>query len=107
MTGADRNDGVKGDPRRAWELLRSYVAQETVGPLKGAGRWLAVGIGAALVLAIGCCFVLLATLRASQDAIVRLDLHAAWGVAAYVVTIVAGIVMLAIAAGRIGKGSLS
>lgn len=103
----DRHDGVKSDPRRAWQLLRTYVTQETVGPLKGAGRWLGVGIVASIVVGIGCCFLLLATLRAAQDVISRLDVHSAWDLSAYAISLVAGIVILVVAAGRIGKGSLS
>ena len=98
---------MKSDPLRTWEMLRTYVTQETVGPLKGAGRWLGVGLGAAIVVGIGCCFLLLAALRASQDLIARLDVHPAWGVSAYVVTLVVGLVFVAVAVGRIGKGTLS
>ena len=88
-------------------MLRAYITQETVGPLKGAARWLGVGIGAAVVVGIGCCFLLLAALRASQDVITRLDLHPAWGVSAYVITVIVGLVFVAVAVGRIGKGTLS
>lgn len=98
---------MKSDPLRAWQLLRTYVTQETVGPLKGAARWLGVGLGAATVVGIGCCFLLLATLRAAQDLVSRLDVHPAWGVSPYVVTLVVGLVFVAVAVGRIGKGSLS
>ncbi len=98
---------MKSDPLRAWQMLRAYITQETVGPLKGAARWLGVGIGAAVVVGIGCCFLLLAALRASQDVITRLDLHPAWGVSAYVITVIVGLVFVAVAVGRIGKGTLS
>lgn len=98
---------MKSDPLRAWQMLRAYVTQETVGPLKGAARWLGVGLGAAFVVGVGCCFLLLAALRAAQDVIARLGVHPAWGVSAYVVTLIVGLVFVAVAVGRIGKGTLS
>ncbi len=98
---------MKSDPVRTWNMLRAYVTQETVHPLRGAVRWLGVGLGAAVVVGIGCCFLLLAALRATQDVLARLDVHPAWGVASYAVTIVVGVVFVAVALGRIGKGTLS
>jgi hypothetical protein len=44
-------------------LLRRYVVQETVGPLKHVGRTLAYGIAGALLLGVGAVVLLLAVLR--------------------------------------------
>jgi hypothetical protein len=97
---------VKSDPRRAWRLLRTYVTQETIGPLKGAGRWMLVGTVAAFVTALGCCFLLLATLRGTQDLLRVVGRDGAWGLLAYAATLVVGTVCVIVAAGRIGKGTL-
>jgi hypothetical protein len=49
-----------------WEMLVSYAKQETVEPLKGLGRFVAFGLGAAVVGGIGIILLTLAGLRALQ-----------------------------------------
>ena len=48
------------------DLVIAYAKQETLGPLGGLGRFLAVGIGGAVALALGVPLLLLALLRALQ-----------------------------------------
>jgi tetrahydromethanopterin S-methyltransferase subunit D len=47
-------------------LLRRYVVQETIGPLKGIARTFAYGLAGSLLLGIGGVVLLLALLRALQ-----------------------------------------
>jgi len=49
-----------------WEMLVSYAKQETVDPLKGLARFVAAGVGAALLGGIGIVLLTLAGLRALQ-----------------------------------------
>ena len=49
-----------------WEMLVAYAKQETVEPLKGLGRFVAYGIGAALLGGIGIILITLAGLRLLQ-----------------------------------------
>lgn len=49
------------------ETVKSYAVQETVGPMKGAARWLAYGTTAALSLGLGIVLLAVGTLRLSQD----------------------------------------
>jgi hypothetical protein len=49
-----------------WEMLVSYAKQETVEPLKGLGRFVGFGIGAALFGGLGIILLTLAGLRALQ-----------------------------------------
>lgn len=49
-----------------WEMLVSYGKQETVEPLKGLGRFIAFGMGAAVLGSVGIVLVTLAGLRALQ-----------------------------------------
>lgn len=49
------------------ESVKAYALQETVGPLKGAARWLAMGTLAALALGLSMVFGAMAVLRLSQD----------------------------------------
>ena len=48
------------------ELVKTYAKQETLGPLKGAGRWLAMGAIGAVCLGIGGILLLLGMLRLVQ-----------------------------------------
>lgn len=49
-----------------FDLVRDYAKQETLGPLRGAGRWLALGAAGSLLLGLGLLLVLLALLRLLQ-----------------------------------------
>lgn len=49
-----------------WEMLVSYAKQETVEPLKGLGRFVGFGAGAAVLGGIGIILLTLAGLRALQ-----------------------------------------
>jgi hypothetical protein len=49
-----------------WEMLVSYAKQETVEPLKGLGRFIAFGVGAAVSGGIGIILLTLAGLRGLQ-----------------------------------------
>lgn len=48
------------------QLLKDYVRQETLGPLKGAGRWIALGVVGALFIGSATAFLALGTLRMIQ-----------------------------------------
>lgn len=48
------------------EYVTAYAKQETLGPLRGAGRWLGAGVAGALLLGIGSVLVLLGLLRLLQ-----------------------------------------
>jgi len=48
------------------QLLKDYVRQETLGPLKGAGRWIALGVVGALLIGVGTAFLALGSLRMIQ-----------------------------------------
>ena len=49
------------------EYVRDYAIQETVGPLKGAGRWLGFGAGGAALLGLGIMLLMLGLLRLIQS----------------------------------------
>jgi uncharacterized membrane protein YidH (DUF202 family) len=48
------------------EFVTTYAKQETLGPLKGAGRWVAFGAAAAIALGVGLALLLLGLLRFLQ-----------------------------------------
>jgi hypothetical protein len=49
-----------------WKLLVTYVKQETVEPIRGLGRFVAVGMASTLALGTGLTLLALAGLRALQ-----------------------------------------
>lgn len=62
-----KKDAPKGTIPETVELLKEYVKQETLGPLKGAGRWIALGIVGAILIGIGTAFLALGALRLIQS----------------------------------------
>jgi len=88
-----------------WEMLVSYAKQETVEPLKGLGRFVAFGLGAALAGGIGIILLTLAGLRALQT---HNDDHLSgnWNWVPYLAALVLLALLIAFAVSRIKpKGS--
>ena len=88
------------------DLVKTYAKQDTLGPLKGAGKWLAWGAAAALLLGLGLTLVTLGVLRLVQtewDRSARGSLS--W--LAYLVALVVCVVFLVLALSRINKDSLN
>jgi hypothetical protein len=49
-----------------WELVRAYVKQETVEPVKGLRRYVVAGLAGSVLLSIGLVLLALGGLRALQ-----------------------------------------
>lgn len=56
-----------GDIGQVVDLVKEYVRQETLGPIKGAGRWLGRGVAGAFLIGTGCVFLVLGALRLIQN----------------------------------------
>ena len=88
------------------QYVTTYAKQETLGPLRGAGRWLAFGGAGALLLGIGLLLVVLGVLRAVQtewDRLARGSLS--W--APYVLALVLCGALLALVLTRINRDELN
>ncbi len=85
-----------------WQLVLSYLKQETIVPIKGLGRFLALGIAGSAVLSLGLVLLALALLRALQT---ETDTTFAgdWSWAPYGITLVACGVVAVLAARAIGS----
>ena len=97
-----------GDPKSISEvvdLVKTYAKQETLGPLRGAGRWLAMGTAGAALLGLGLTLVLLGVLRLIQtewDRAARGSLS--W--LAYAIVLVVCVLLLVLTVSRISRDSL-
>ena len=88
------------------DFVKVYVRQETLGPLKGAGRWLAFGAVGALALAISVAFFVLGLLRMVQHEFAR-TFHGRWmGLLPYLFALVTCTVVIGLAVSRINKKTL-
>jgi len=87
------------------DLVKGYAKQETIEPIKGAGRWLAMGVGGAVCIGIGGVLLVLALLRVLQEE--TNDLFAGnWSWVPYVITLVVMAILVVIAVSRINKTGL-
>jgi len=57
---------IPGSGGEVVQLVIDYAKQETLGPIKGLGRFLAFGVVGSVFLALGLAVLLLAGLRALQ-----------------------------------------
>ncbi len=62
-----KKDVPTGNIPETVQLLKDYVRQETLGPLKGAGRWIALGVVGAILIGSGTAFLALGALRMIQS----------------------------------------
>ena len=88
------------------ESVKAYARQETIDPLKGAGRWVAVGSIGALCLGLAMVFLALAVLRMSQD-LGGSALDGAWSFSHYLITFVVVAALVAASFSRIKQRSLA
>lgn len=100
---ASESKGLVGDAQDVWALVLAYLKQETLEPIRGLGRFVALGFIGAVALGIGTVLLVLAGLRALQTETGE-RLTGSWSWAPYAVTLLACVVVAGIAASRIGKG---
>ena len=93
-----KGDGKRADPREEgaelFGLLRRYVIQETVTPLRTIGRTLLFGGAAATLLGIGTVFLLLGVLRVLQTE-TGAAFAGTWSWVPYPITAILGLVLVA------------
>lgn len=104
-TTEPRRAGGKSLPTLAselWQLVRGYIKQETVDPLKGLARFVGYGIVGSTLLSLGLFLWVLALLRALQtETGSRFTGNLSW--LPYVITLVLCAVVAGLAARAIGS----
>lgn len=88
------------------DTVKAYARQETIEPLKGAARWVAVGSLASLSLGLALVFITLAVLRLSQD-LGGTVLDGSWSFVHYFITLAVLSILVAITFSRISQSSLA
>jgi hypothetical protein len=86
-------------------MVTDYAKQETLGPLRGAGRWLAFGTLGALLIGLGSSFLLLGLLRFLQTEWPR-SASGALSWLAYLIVMAVGILGIVLAVSRIRRSRL-
>jgi hypothetical protein len=95
--------GLRNAGDDAFQLTVDYLKQEVVEPLRGLGRFLYMGIAGSFFLAFGLLLILLGVLRLLQTE-TGSALTGDWSWVPYAVTVVLGVVIIAVAALRIQAG---
>jgi hypothetical protein len=101
---SDREKSARSaQARDVIQLILDYAKQETLGPLKGVGRFLLFGIIGVIAISIGTTLLLLALLRALQTETGTM-FTGDWSWAPYLLTAVAAIIVAAAGALGIKRG---
>ena len=88
------------------DTVKAYARQETIEPLKGAARWVAVGTLASLSLGMALILVTLGVLRLSQD-LGGTTLDGSWSFVHYFITLAILTILVGITFSRISQTSLA
>jgi hypothetical protein len=104
---AAHGDKGVGQVGEAFNLVKEYARQETLGPLRGAGRWLAFGIMGSLLFGLASFLVVLGVLRVLQNDTGDTFRGRWMGLLPYVIAIAVAGAIVGIAVSRIGKRTLN
>jgi hypothetical protein len=102
----DKPNEPPGQIGQVVQLVKDYARQETLGPLKGAGRWIGFGIAGALLIGLATAFLVLGVLRMVQAEFAPTFSGRWMSLLPYVIALVFSLLVAATAASRIGKKSL-
>jgi len=85
-------------------MVRDYVKQETLDPLRGVGRWLAWGLVGAIALLFGAVLGLVGLLRLLQAEVFYEPNGFTW--VPYMIVVVSALIMIWLSLTRIQRPSL-
>jgi hypothetical protein len=88
------------------DSVKQYARQETIEPIKGAIRWVGVGLVAALSLGLALVFTALGVLRLSQD-LGGTVLNGSWSFVHYFITLCVVAVLVVVIFSRVSRRSLA
>lgn len=103
---AQKSTDKPGQLGEVIELVKDYARQETVGPLRGAGRWLAFGMAGAIMLGFGSVLIVLGVLRMVQNEFAPTFSGRWFSLLPYLFALVLTLAIIGLAITRITKKSL-
>jgi hypothetical protein len=106
VASADQPNSLSDQVNDIVSTARAYVVQETVGPLRGIGRFIGRGLAGALLMGLGLVLLLLALLRGIQNETYP-HLTGNWSWAPYAIVLVVALGIAGLAASRIAKHELA
>jgi len=83
------------------DLVRAYAKQETIGELRGTGRWLAWGAIGGTSILLGLLFILVGVLRLLQSTLFEGSSGMSW--APYFIVLVFAVALIFFSKSRIRK----
>ena len=104
---AAQGDKGVGQFGEAINLVKEYARQETVEPLRGAGRWIAFGAAGSVLLGFGSALLILGLLRLLQTDTSDTFSGRWMSLVPYAIALVAAGLVIALAVSRINKKSLN
>jgi hypothetical protein len=96
-----------GQLGEAINLVKEYARQETLQPLRGAGRWLAFGAAGSVLLGFGSVLLVLGLLRVLQTDTGDTFSGRWMSLLPYLIALVAAAAVIGLAVSRIGKKTLN
>jgi hypothetical protein len=106
VASADQPNSLSDQVNDIVTTARAYVVQETVGPLRGVGRFIARGLAGAILMGFGLVLLMLALLRGLQDETYP-HLTGHWSWAPYAIVLVVSLAIAALSVSRITKHELN
>ena len=100
-----RGANLGGQVSDVVELVKAYVLQETIDPLRGAARFIAFGLAGAVLIVGGTIMLLVGLLRFLQTRDLS-AFHDDWSFVPYLITLVPCLACIALALSRITKTGL-
>lgn len=98
---------VAGSVQESIQIVKDYVRQETLGPLRGAGRWIGFGLGGAIAIAIGTAFLVLGVLRMFQTEMADTFAGRWMSLLPYLIGLVVCLLVIALSFARISREPLA
>ena len=92
---SDQHRGLRADVEALIVTLRSYVKQETVGPLQGLGRYVLFGLAGSVCFAVAAIFLTLAAIRSLQE--LTTTFEGRWSFVPHLAGIVVALIFFALA----------